>query len=214
MAKPSTTASSLKKSSGNVPVTNKNTASQNGTKTDTSKTASGKKQKTLEDMFEEELKDIYSAEKQLIEALPKMAEAAYSEELQDAFNHHLQQTRRHAERIEKVFDRLRVEHEEKKCLAMEGLIKEGQKIIDEYEQDIVRDSALIIGAQKIEHYEIAAYGSLCELADVLGYGKIRDILHRTLEEEEDTDDHLTMIAQAVNDEAYETSMEEQQENVY
>jgi ferritin-like metal-binding protein YciE len=215
MAKPSTMASSLKKNTGdnkNLPA--KSNQQNDLTKTNTSKNTSGKKQKTLEDMFEEELKDIYSAEKQLIEALPKMAEAAYSEELQDAFNHHLQQTKRHAERIEKVFDRMRLEHEEKKCLAMEGLIKEAKEIIDEYEEDIVRDSALIIAAQKVEHYEIASYGSLCELADVLGYGKIRDILHRTLEEEEDTDHHLSMIAQAVNDEAYETSQEEQHENVY
>lgn len=194
--------------------------SQSGTEKNTQQAAakktassvSGKKQKTLEQMFEEELKDIYSAEKQLIEALPKMAEAAYSEELQDAFNRHLQHTKRHAERIEKIFDRLNIDKsDEKKCKAMEGLIKEANDIIEEFDESFVRDSALIIGSQKVEHYEIASYGSLCELADVLGYSKIRDLLYRTLEEEEDTDRHLTMIAQGINDDAYEMSQEEEQE---
>lgn len=113
------------------------------------KSSSQKKEKTLDDLFEEELKDMYSAEKQLVEALPKMAEAAYSEDLRDAFNTHLQQTKRHVERIEKVFDRLKMDREEEKCLAMEGLIKEGEKIIEEFEPSHVRDSALIIGLQKI-----------------------------------------------------------------
>jgi ferritin-like metal-binding protein YciE len=191
----------------------KNTGSHSASGTG-SKSSSSKRHKTLEQLFEEELKDVYSAEKQLIEALPKMAEAAYSEELQDAFEHHLQQTKRHAERIEKIFDRMGIKKEEKKCFAMEGLIKEGNKIIDEFDESFVRDSALIIGSQKIEHYEIASYGSLCELADVLGYGKVRDLLHRTLEEEMDTDEHLTMISQAVNDEAYEMSRDEEHAEVY
>lgn len=164
-------------------------------------------QKTLKQLFEEGLKDIYNAEKQLIQALPEMAQAAYSEDLADAFQQHLEQTKKHAERLEKIFSRLRIDREEETCKAMEGLIEEGKKIISEYEESPVRDSALIIGAQKIEHYEIAAYGSLCELADVLGFHKICDTLDRTLAEEEETDHLLTSIAMDVNDEAYEMSSE-------
>lgn len=183
-------------------------ASQNGNASKAS--ASGKKQKTLKDLLEEGLKDVYSAEKQLVEALPEFAKACSSEDLEDAFTKHLQQTKRQAERIEKIFQRLGINKaEEKKCEAMEGLIKEGQKIIEEFDESPVRDSALIIGAQKIEHYEIAAYGSLCELADVLGLSKVAEILDRTLEEEENTDQELTQLAEEINDEAYELS--EQQE---
>jgi len=171
----------------------------------------GKKTKTLEELFEDGLKDIYSAEKQLVEALPKMAQAADNEELQDAFNRHLQETQRHVQRIEKIFERMQTGAEGETCMAMEGLIKEGEKIIEEYERSPVRDSALIIGAQKIEHYEIASYGSLCELADVLGYDRFHEILGRTLDEEESTDKTLSALAQDVNDEAYEQSQHETEE---
>jgi len=170
-----------------------------------------KKQKTLNELFEEGLKEMYNVEKQLINALPEMAQAAYHEELQNAFLDHLQQTQKHAERLEKIFMRLRIDREEKTCEAMKGLIEEGQQIIREYEESPVRDSALIIGAQKIEHYEIAAYGSLCELAEVLGFYKVADILDRTLEEEELTDSILTELAKDVNDEAAEVSEEANEE---
>jgi len=169
---------------------------------------SSKNQKSLHTLLETGLRDIYSAEKQLVAALPEMAKAADSEELQDAITDHLEQTRRHVERIEKVFDRLRISKTpEKKCEAMAGLLEEGKQILTEFERGPVRDSALIIGAQKIEHYEIAAYGSLCELADVLGEEKVHDILGRTLDEEEETDQILTEIAQQVNDEACELTEE-------
>ena len=178
-----------------------------------SKKAGSKKQKSLDDVFETLLKDVYSAEQQLLKALPEMAEAAYTAELKDAFEAHLKQTRRHAERLDKVFQRLRISKNDiENCEAMEGLITEGKEIIEEFEEGPVRDSALIIGAQKIEHYEIASYGSLCELADVLGYARIADILDRTLEEEEETDKHLSSIAQNVNDEAYELAHEEEQDD--
>lgn len=168
--------------------------------------------KTLDDLFEEGLKDIYNAEKQLLEVLPKMAKAAYSEDLQDAFNKHVEQTRRQSERLEKIFERLDIDkNEEEFCEAMQGLIKEAEQIMNEFDRSPVRDSALIIGSQKVEHYEIASYGSLCELADVLGYTKISDILGRSLQEEEDTDRHLTSIAQDVNDEACEMSYEMEEE---
>ncbi len=164
--------------------------------------------KTLINLFEGELKDIYNAEKQLVEALPEMIEAAYNEDLQDALVAHLQQTKRHVERLEKIFDRLGIDKEDEEvCEAMQGLVSECRKIIAEFEQSPVRDSALIIAAQKIEHYEIASYGSLCELADVLGYAKIAEMLDRTLEEEESADKNLTIIAQDVNDDAFELEHE-------
>gem|GEM_PF-917481 len=178
--------------------------------------ASGqKKQKTLKDLLEDGLHDTYNAEKQLLEALPKMAEAAYNEELEDAFTDHFELTKKHVRRLEKIYNHLRIEKKDETCEAMKGLIGESEKIIEEYEESPVRDSALIIGAQKIEHYEIAAYGSLCELADVLGYSGVADLLERTLDEEEETDQLLTRIAMDVNDEAYETSegrMDEEDED--
>lgn len=175
------------------------------------------KTKTLEELLEDGLKDVYSAEKQLIEALPEIAKAAYDEELEAAFNRHLEQTRKHAERIEKICDRLDIKPSGKTCKAMEGLIAEGRDLISEYKQSPVRDSALIIAAQKIEHYEIASYGSLCELADVLGHQKIVAILDRTLQEEEATDHLLTDIAHDINDDAYALAQqqgygEEEEEN--
>lgn len=167
-----------------------------------------KKQKTLQDLLESGLHDMYSAEMQLLEALPKLAKAAYHEDFQDAIEFHLEQTKRHVERLDKVFSRLNIEKKESHvCAAMEGLISEAQEIIDEYEESPVRDSALIIAAQKVEHYEIASYGSLCELSDVLGYWNIHDILGRTLNEEELTDHDLSDLAIFVNDEACELSDE-------
>ena len=162
----------------------------------------GKKQKTLEELLEDNLKDIYSAEQQLIEALPKMAEAASSNELRQAFTKHLEITKKQFSRLEKVFAKFEIDPAEvETCEAMKGLIEEGEKVIEEYEESPVRDSALIIGAQKVEHYEIAAYGSICELADVLGYSSLHDLMGRSLDEEETTDEELTEIAVEINDEA-------------
>jgi ferritin-like metal-binding protein YciE len=170
--------------------------------------------KTLKKLFEQGLQDIYSAEQQLIEALPEMAKAAFNEDLEDAINNHLEETKKQASRLEKIFDRLNIEKEGETCKAMEGLIEEGKKILQEYPESPVRDSALIIGAQKIEHYEIAAYGSLCELADVLGFYKVAEVLDRSLAEEENTDHLLTDIAKDVNDEAMEMSETEEKEKEY
>ncbi|MBL7933830.1 MAG: ferritin-like domain-containing protein [Bacteroidia bacterium] len=186
---------------------NNKTEVTKGAKTSTgseTKSATGKKQKTLEELFEDGLKDIYSAETQLVEALPDMVKAAYSEDLQDAFSKHLQETKRHVERLEKIFNRMNISKSGvEKCKAMEGLIAENKKLIEEYDESAVRDSGLIIGAQKVEHYEIASYGSLCELADVLGYSNIHDLLGRTLDEEEYTDNDLSDLSTYINDEAYE-----------
>ncbi len=163
---------------------------------------------SLKKIFEELLQDTYSAETQIVQALPEMAKAAHSEELQEAFETHLTQTKKQVERLEKIFNRLRIEKKGEKCKAMEGLVEEGQKIIKEHTDSVTRDVALIIAAQKVEHYEIAAYGSLVELADVLNLDKVADILETTLEEEKETDELLSEIAQQVNDEAFEYNSEE------
>ena len=182
----------------------------NGSAANARTTASGKQHKTLNDLLEDGLKDMLSAEKQLVEALPEMVQAADNEELQDAFRKHLEQTKRHVERLQKVMTRLNITvSEEEKCEAMEGLIREGKEIIERYESSPVRDSALIIAAQKVEHYEIASYGSLCELCDVLGYSNLHDVLGRTLDEEEETDKDLSELAQDINDEAHELSAQEE-----
>ena len=179
---------------------NMNQGEKTGNDTDDSGFGS---QNPLKQLFEKELKGIYSAENQLIQALPEFAKAAQSEELQNAFREHLEETKRHAERLEKIFNRLRIDHGSKTCENMQALIKGGQKIISESEESSARDAALIIGSQKIEHYEMAVYGSLCELADTLGLHKIADVLDRTLEEEETADHHLTEIAREVNSDACE-----------
>jgi ferritin-like metal-binding protein YciE len=167
---------------------------------------------SLKKIFEELLQDTYSAEQQLMKALPELAKASYNEDLQDAFENHLQQTQRQVERLENIFERLKVDKNGEKCKAMEGLIEEGQKIIKEHEDGVTRDAALIIAAQKVEHYEIAAYGSLIELADVLGLDRIADTLEKTLREEWETDELLSNIAQDVNDDAYEYSSQESEFN--
>ncbi len=192
------------------PTTIMATKTQAGTSSGaTSESSNGKsKSHSLHELFEKGLKDIYSAEKQLVAALPEIAKAVDNEELEEAVNRHLEQTKKHVDRLEKIMERLHIsKQEEEKCEAMAGLIEEGRKIISDFDRSPVRDSALIIGAQKIEHYEIASYGSLCELADVLGESKIHDLLGRTLDEEEETDQMLTEIAQEINDEAYELSVE-------
>lgn len=171
---------------------------------------SGQGNQTLHTLLEKGLKDIYSAEKQLVDALPEVAQAADNDELEEAFNTHLEQTKKQVARLEKAFERMGINKDEsEKCVAMEGLIEEVRKVIQEYSRGAVRDSALIIGAQKIEHYEIAVYGSLCELADVLEEDKLGDLLGKSLEEEEETDELLSGIAQDVNDEAREMSMQEE-----
>ncbi len=181
----------------------KETSRKNSTSTHS---RNGSRQTTLQHLLKTGLSEIYSAELQLVKVLPEVAKACYSEDLEDAMIKHYRQTQRHVERLEKVFKRLELDvPENADCPAMEGLIEECRKVISEFEESPVRDSALIIGAQKIEHYEIACYGSLCELCDVLGYWNVCDVLGRTLDEEEKTDLELTEIAMHVNDDAYELS---------
>jgi ferritin-like metal-binding protein YciE len=161
---------------------------------------------SLKTLFQKELGYAYSCEKQLVDALGEMAKACENEELQDAFTKHQQETQRHVERLEKIHSRLQVENQEESCEVITSLIESGKKVIEEYaENPTVRDSAIIIIAQKVEHFEIALYGSLYELADVLGYNQAADLLERTLKEEKQTDKTLTEIAYDINDQAYEMS---------
>ncbi len=160
---------------------------------------------SLKMLFEKELKSIYNVEKQLIKALPEMAKSVSEESLKKTFRHHLEQTEMQKERLEKIFHRLRMDREDEKCLVMEAMIEEGKKLMSEFEEGPVQDAAAIISAQKIEHYEICAYGSLYELADVLGYHKIADILDRSLSEEEGTDRHLSNLGRATHDASFDLS---------
>ena len=153
-------------------------------------------------LFMDELKDIYWAEKHLVKALPKMQKAATSAELVDAFADHLAATKEHVSRVEEIFEMMGVRPVAKKCDAMEGLVAEAQELISEEEESSVLDAGLIIAAQKVEHYEIAAYGSLRTLANRMGHTEAAGILEQTLTEEKETDTLLTQIAESsVNEEA-------------
>ncbi|MEJ7626030.1 MAG: ferritin-like domain-containing protein [Ferruginibacter sp.] len=162
----------------------------------------------LKEFFSEEIKDIYWAEKHLLKTLPKMSKAATSEELANAFLDHAEMTKTHITRLEEVFGILGKKVQAKKCDAMEGITKEGEGIIEDTEAGTsTRDVGLILSAQKAEHYEIATYGGLAQLATTLGLEDIADLLKDTLQEEKDTDLLLTGIAE--NDINYEASEEEE-----
>ncbi len=164
---------------------------------------------TLEDAFIHELSDIYNAEKQLTKALPKMAEAAVDSKLITAFETHLEETKEQIEILDQVVEACGIRLKRETCDAMKGLIEEGSEIIQEVEEGPVRDAMLIAAAQKVEHYEIASYGSLVALADKLDYVDAADLLEEILEQEKETDDKLNMIAeQRVNDNALRQSSSE------
>lgn len=150
---------------------------------------------SLNKLYIEQLKDIYSAENQLVRALPKMAKAAASPDLQKAFQQHLEQTKGHVQRIEQIFGELDYSPNGPKCKAMEGLIEEGEELIKEKDADPdVLDAGLIAAAQRVEHYEIAAYGTVRTYAEQLGYDDAAALLQETLDEEYDTDDKLSELA--------------------
>ena len=167
---------------------------------------------SLQDLYLEQLKDLYDAEQQLIKALPKMAKAASSEELRSAFEDHLEQTRGHAERLEQIFDMMGEPAKTKKCEAMDGLIKESRNIIDETDEGTAtRDAAIIMAVQKMEHYEIATYGSLVQLAKTIGMNDVADLLDQTLAEEKEADNALTQIAESnINEEGAQERGRDQQ----
>jgi ferritin-like metal-binding protein YciE len=156
---------------------------------------------SLEDLMHDELKDIYDAEKQLTKALPKLAKKASNEQLREALAQHLQETEEHTERLEQIFDQLGMPAKGKKCEGMRHLIEEGNDMIEEAEEDATRDAIMIAAAQKVEHYEIASYGTLRTWANLLGKNDAAALLEETLEEEKEADRKLTAIAESVVNEA-------------
>jgi ferritin-like metal-binding protein YciE len=162
------------------------------------------KLETLKDLYLEELKDVYDAEHQIIKALPKMAKAASSEALRAAFGQHRELTEGHIERLEEVFERLGVRPKGKKCKGMEGLIEEAKELMSEDAVEDVRDAGLVASAQRVEHYEIAVYGTLRAYAEQLGFDEDADLLQETLDEEKETDQQLSDLAmECINLEAQE-----------
>ena len=164
---------------------------------------------SLRELYTDELKDLYSAEKQLTKALPKMAKAASSEELREGFEEHLEQTRGHVQRLEEIFTMLSAKAGGKKCVGMEGLVKEGAEIMGEDFAEEVMDAALISAAQRVEHYEIAAYGTVSAYADLLGESEQASLLRQTLAEEKETDQKLTELSRQINVQAKEQASEGQ-----
>jgi ferritin-like metal-binding protein YciE len=152
---------------------------------------------TLQKLYTDELRDLYNAESQLVKALPKMAKAASSDDLKDAFEKHLQQTKGHVERLEQVFEELGEKPKGKTCRAMKGLIEEGSEILKEDGEDSVIDAGIIVAAQKVEHYEIAGYGSVRTFAHLLGQNKAAELLQTTLDEEAETNQLLNRLAESI-----------------
>jgi ferritin-like metal-binding protein YciE len=150
----------------------------------------------LQDLYLHELKDIHSAERQILEALPKMAKAASHDELRNAFEEHRRVTEEQVRRLDTIFDELGERPGNKKCRGMEGLIEEGEEILEEDADPDVRDAALIAAAQRVEHYEIAAYGTARTYAQQLGFNNHIELLQRTLDEEGETDKRLTKLAES------------------
>ncbi|PXY43553.1 YciE/YciF ferroxidase family protein [Flavobacterium hydrophilum] len=186
-----------KKETAKKETTSKQTATKSGTTKPKSNAASG-----LTELFEDSLKDIYWAEKALTKALPTMAKNATSADLIEALNSHLTETEEHVSRLEKVFELIGKKATAKKCDAMEGLIEEGKGILEETELGVVRDAGIIAASQKIEHYEIATYGTLRQFAETLGLEEAAALLELTLDEEKGADKKLTEVAvNAVNLEA-------------
>ncbi|MGA8430561.1 MAG: ferritin-like domain-containing protein [Candidatus Sulfotelmatobacter sp.] len=155
----------------------------------------------LRDLYTDELKDLYNAENQLIKALPKMAKAASSDGLRQGFEKHLEQTKVHVQRLEHVFEGLGESPKGKTCKAMQGLVEEGAEVMEEDFEGSVMDAALIGAAQRVEHYEIAAYGTVCAFAKELGEKEHLSLLAKTLQEEKETDQKLTELSQEINAQA-------------
>jgi ferritin-like metal-binding protein YciE len=150
----------------------------------------------LTELLEEQIKDLYNAENQLLKALPRMAKKASSDELKEAFTLHTEETRTHIERLEQVCEELEISPKGKVCAAMKGLIEEGKEVLEEDGHDGVIDAALIAAAQRVEHYEISAYGTVRAMAELLGHENVARLFEETLEEEEATDEKLTEVAQS------------------
>jgi len=158
---------------------------------------------SLRELYIDELRDLYSAENQLIKALPKMAKASTNDQLREAFGEHLEQTKGHVSRLEQIFEQLDEKASGKKCVGIEGLIKEGAETMDEDYTEEIMDAAIIGAAQRVEHYEVAAYGTVRSLAELLGENDQVSLLEQTLEEEKQADKKLTQISEEVNPRAAE-----------
>lgn len=196
----------------------KSTTSKSSKKS-TSKESNGSRKNQPQDdhsklhkLFEEELKDIYWAEKALTKAIPKMIKKATSQDLIEALENHLEETEGQVERCEKAFELMGKSAQAKKCEAMDGLIKEAEEIMEDSEEGVMRDAGIISAAQKVEHYEIATYGTLCQFAKTLGLDEIKDLLGQTLDEERNADETLTEVAEsAINLKAANTEEGEEEE---
>ncbi|MGA2414865.1 MAG: ferritin-like domain-containing protein [Candidatus Sulfotelmatobacter sp.] len=164
---------------------------------------------SLKELYIDELKDLFSAETQLTKALPKMAKAATSDELRQGFEDHLEQTKGHVERLQQIFEMLDEKATGKKCLGMEGLVKEGAEVMGEDFEEAVMDAALISAAQRVEHYEIAGYGTVIAFAELLGEEEQASLLKETLAEEKETDEKLTELAKEINAQAGEGDSDEE-----
>ena len=164
----------------------------------------------MKELYIDELRDLFDAENKLIRALPKLAKAASSEKLRAGFEEHLEQTRGHVERLEEIFEGLGEKPTGKKCAGMAGLVKEGEEIMDEDFSAEVMDAALISAAQRVEHYEIAAYGCVSAWAQLLGESEANALLEKTLEEEKETDQKLTQLAEEINVEAKGSGEDEEE----
>lgn len=159
-------------------------------------------QETLQTLYLSELKDLYNAEQQLVKALPKMAKNAESQPLRESFSNHLEETKNQVTRLEQIFASLGESPKGKKCVGMEGIVEEGAETMEDYEGAVL-DAALISAAQRVEHYEIAAYGSVCAYAELLERSEDLGLLKETLEEEKQADEKLTELSETANQSALE-----------
>jgi ferritin-like metal-binding protein YciE len=169
------------------------------------------KQNNLKSLYVDELRDLYSSEQQLIKALPKMAKAANSDELRKGFEGHLEQTRAHATRLEQILSALGEPVKDKKCKGMAGIVAEGGEMMSEDFDGALMDAALISAAQRVEHYEIAAYGAVHAYAELMGEGEAASLLQQTLDEEKETDQKLTELSEQINSEAFDAAAEAEDE---
>ena len=163
----------------------------------------------LQKLFEEELKDIYWAEKHLTKALPRMSKASFNKDLKSAFDSHLEVTEHQVKRLEQCFELLDKKAVGKKCVAMEGLVKEGEEVITDLDEGHARDAGLIAAAQKVEHYEISAYGTLRTMAKVLGKAQCAELLEETKDEEAEADQLLNDLSERINKMAIEGQEEDE-----
>jgi ferritin-like metal-binding protein YciE len=166
---------------------------------------------TAEQLFVDELKDIYSAEKQAVRAYPRLTKAVQSDELKEAMQEHLEQTKGQIERLDRVFEILEQRAGNKTCEGMRGLIEEATSQLEEIEKGPVLDAAIIGALQRVEHYEIAAYGTVATLAEAMGQEEVKELLGETLEEEKETDERLTGVAESVNSEALSEGEESEEQ---